>query len=377
MVINNLDEDISDRYGSITRTSGVMLPRTFLIVSLRYIGDVLLSTPLSRSIKVACPEAVIDYLVFEGAETILAGNPDIRSILTIKPDSRNKRDFLFRFRQYDIAIGVNASDRTTFQLIAKGKKTIGFANPRCKEWWKKLVLSHYSIYDPNRHVVELLLSQLRYIGIPPISEVSLYYQKEDLDAAREAAGQGDFILLHPYTRWEYKKWPSRNWADLSRRIKEEMKIRTMFTMAPGAFERRIQEEIQREGISKDHFINRILSLPQMAALLSMTMIYIGVDTVVTHMAAALGRPIMAIFGPTPPWRWGPWPNGHPVITPYEHKRGVQRKGNIIIMQKDWKCVACDRMGCEHTRDSKSQCLVDLSVGEVYTELRRLMNSMVM
>ena len=104
---------------------GMIGGRTFLIVSLRYIGDLLFSTSLARSIKAALPEASVDYLVFRGTEGILDGNPDIRRVFTIRPGSRDLRDLLGHFREYDVAIGVNASDRTAAQLLAKGKTTVG------------------------------------------------------------------------------------------------------------------------------------------------------------------------------------------------------------------------------------------------------------
>jgi heptosyltransferase-3 len=349
-------------------------PRTFLIVSLRYIGDVLLSTPLARSIKAAHPEAAVDFLVFEGTEGILGRNPDVRRVISVRPGSRSVSDLLGHFKEYDVAIGVNASDRTAFQLLSAGKTQFGFADPRPKEWWKRRFFTRCTTYDPKRHVVELLLGQLRHLGIPPIPEVSIHFGEEDLTAAREAAGEGDFVLLHPYTRWEYKKWPAANWAGLCRRIEEDAGERALFTVAPGSFEGGIRAEILETGVGADRFVSRELSLPQLAALVSLAKAYVGVDTVVTHIAAATGRNTVAIFGPTPPWRWGPWPNGHPVATPYEHRGGIQRRRNITIVQKDWECAACDRMGCDHAPESASRCLVELSVDEVYSELFRLTSS---
>ncbi len=347
-------------------------PMTFLIVSLRYIGDVLLSTPLARSIRTAIPEAAIDYLVFEGTEGILAGNPDVRNVHVVRAGSRRPGDLLARWRTYDVSIGVNASDRTAFQLIAGGSMSIGFADPRPKDWWKRRFLTHCSTYDPGRHVVELVLGQLRFLGIPPVSEVAIHFSDENAAAAREAAGADDFVLLHPYTRWEYKKWPSAQWAVLSRRIEEDLGTRALFTIAPGEFEAGIQAEIRKAGVGQDRFLSRVLSLPQLAALISLSNAYVGVDTVVTHMAAAVGRPTVAIFGPTPSWRWGPWPNGHPPSTPYGKGGGIQRRGGIVIVQKDWECASCDRMGCDHRPTSTSRCLIELAPEDVYAELRRFL-----
>jgi heptosyltransferase-3 len=349
-------------------------PKSFLIVSLRYIGDVLLSTPLARSIRTAWPGAVVDYLVFGGTESILEGNPDVRRVFTVHPGGRDFGDLLRRWDRYDVSIGVNASDRTAFQLIASGRRSIGFADPRPKEWWKRRALTHCSTYDPGRHVVELLLGQLRFLDISAVPEVVVPVREEDRAAAREATEGREFILLHPYTRWEYKKWPSANWAMLSRMIEEKTGIRTLFTTAPGAFEGRIREEIRAAGVEESRFLPGPLPLSRTAALVSLANAYVGVDTVITHMAAALGKKTVAVFGPTPPWRWGPWPNGYEGVQPYPRRGGIQRQGNVVIVQKDWDCVACDRMGCDHKRESTSRCLVELSLDEVYPELFHSMTS---
>lgn len=347
---------------------------TYLIISLRYIGDVLLSTVLSRSIRSAYPGAAVDFLVFEGTEGILAGNPDVRDVHTVRPGSRRLEDLFRRWKRYDVSLGVNASDRTAFQLVATGRRSIGFADPRPKEWWKRWVLTDCSIYDSGKHIVELLLGQLRFLGIPPVAEVSIHYREKDAKAAAAAGGEEEYVLLHPYTRWNYKKWPSENWADLCRSIERKTGVRTLFTVAPGTFEEQIQEEIRAAGIGDSKFVRGLLSIREIAALVARAKAYVGVDTVVTHIAAALGRPTVAVFGPTPPWRWGPWPKDHPVCTPYGRHGGVQQKGNVVIVQKDWECAACDRMGCEHTRESFSRCLLELAPQEVLGPLFSLLDS---
>jgi heptosyltransferase III len=346
------------------------LHRTFLIVSLRYIGDVLLSTPLSRSIKTAYPDAAVDFLVFEGTEGILAGNPDVREVFSVTPGSWALSDLANRWKSYDVSIGVNASDRTAFHLVAAAKRQVGFVEPRPKEWWKRALFSHASIYDTDRHVVELMLGQLEFLGIPPVPDIRMHFTVADLEAARAAAGPGDFVLFHPYTRWEYKKWPSRNWADLCRRLEGGTGIRVLFTEAPGAFEGRIREEILAAGMGDHRFAPLLPSLSQLAALISLAKCLVSVDTFVAHMAAALGVNTVAIFGPTPSHRWGPWPKGHPVSPPYERGGGIQRNGNVVIVQKDWDCAACDRMGCDHKPEASSRCLLEMPADLVYNEVLR-------
>jgi heptosyltransferase III len=352
------------RDGAVTRLE------TCLIVSLRYMGDVLLATSLARSIRAAVPNAAVDFLVFRGTEGILAGHPDIRRVITVDPGTRRLRDVLGRFRRYDVSIGVNASDRTAFQVAASGRKSIGFVEPRPKEWWKRALFSHASVYDTERHVVELLLGQLKFLDIPPVPDIRMHFTGADREAARAAAGPGDFVLFHPYTRWEYKKWPSRNWADLCRRVEKGTGIRVLFTEAPGVFEGRIREEILAAGMGDHRFVPSMPSLSQLAALVSLAKCLVSVDTVVAHMSAALGIRTVAIFGPTPPHRWGPWPKGHPVSPPFGSRGGIQRNGNVVIVQKAWDCAACDRMGCDDRPDASSRCLLELPPDLVYNEVLR-------
>jgi len=342
----------------------VSSPRSVLVVSLRYTGDVLFSTALARSIRLAHPETAVDYLVFRGTEGMLAGNPDVRHVETVEPGGRKAADLLGRFRKYDVAIGCNASDRTALQLLLSGRRTIGFLEERRGDWWKRWGFTHGTVYDKRRHTLEVLLGQLVPLGIPPVPELSVHYGKEDLARARAASGVGPFVLLHPYTRWSYKQWPARHWSALSLAVEKELGIRAMFTIAPGAEEERMREELVAEGVGEGRFLAEPMPLPVLSALLSLANGYIGTDTVVTHIAAALGVATVAIFGPTPTVRWGPWPAGHPLPSPYATRGGVQRAGNVLVVQKDWECASCDRMGCDHTRESRSRCLDEMGPSEV-------------
>jgi heptosyltransferase-3 len=343
-------------------------PATFLVVSLRYIGDVLLSTPLARSIRAARPEASVDFLVFEGTEGILAGNPDVRRVLTVRPGSRDRRDLLSHFREYDVAMGVNASDRTAFQLLAKGKKTVGFVDDRPKEWWKRALFTHATVHDPSRHTVEQLLGQLAPLGIPPVPEVSIHLDAADFAAARAAAGEAPFVLVHPYTRWIFKMWGAEKWAALYRLIGERTGVRVLFTTSPGAVEEGIRREIAAAGVPEAAFVAAPLSIRQVAALVALSDAYVGIDTMVTHLAAALGKQTVAVFGPTPVHRWAPWVNGPSPVSPWAMRGGTQRVGHVTVVQSGRECAGCDRMGCDHRVDSRSLCLEELPAETVFAGL---------
>jgi len=106
-----------------------------------------------------------------------------------------------------------------------------------------------------------------------------------------------------------------------------------------------------------------LALNQLGTLLRSARLYIGVDTSVTHLAAACDIPMITLFGATPPTNFGPWPNGFKGDQPYQ-LRGTQKVGLVTIVQGPGDCVPCRKAGCEDRPDSKSECLMNLSVAQV-------------
>ncbi|HEY8048166.1 MAG TPA: glycosyltransferase family 9 protein, partial [Ramlibacter sp.] len=117
-----------------------------------------------------------------------------------------------------------------------------------------------------------------------------------------------------------------------------------------------------------------LDFNQLVALLQRAALYIGPDTSVSHLAAATGVPVIAIFGPTNPLRWAPWParaQEEPILV---RSALMQQAGNVTIIQSSLHCVPCGRAGCEDHRQSRSDCLVDISPERVITEALRVLTS---
>ena len=107
-------------------------PARILVVTLRRLGDVLLATPLIRSLKRAYPDAAIDALVFAGTEGILAGNPDLAAVVTMppRPGTAETLALLRRlWRRYDLALSTHAGDRPTLFAWAAGRRSVGLVDP--------------------------------------------------------------------------------------------------------------------------------------------------------------------------------------------------------------------------------------------------------
>lgn len=104
-----------------------------------------------------------------------------------------------------------------------------------------------------------------------------------------------------------------------------------------------------------------LTLRQLIAVSSVCNIYFGIDTAPMHIAAALGKPVIALFGPSGAFHWGPWDN-EANEEPYQQKNGIQRFGKNVVIQRNWQCIPCGQDGCEGSKISR--CLFDIKPEEV-------------
>ncbi|MBT1075994.1 glycosyltransferase family 9 protein [Geobacter grbiciae] len=342
----------------------------FLIVSLRYIGDVLLSTPLALSIKARYPDAVVDYAVFRGTEGILEKNRHVRHVHVLEPGRWNLEVLQTIWKKYDIAIGSNPSDRTCIFTAVAAKSPYCFSYNRRNEWWKK-IFSNCRFYDHSHHIVPLLLTQLEPLGIPPLYRVVMGYDDADVTYAQEHIGGSDYVVMHPYARKEYKHWNPFAWRELARLVRRATGSRVIFTRSPDPRDDKLLESILQDVPDGVSALHRPYSLCQLAAALRASKGYVGVDTVVTHMAAALDVPTVALFGPTMVSHWGPWPNDSRSLAPYAPAGGIQRNGCITVVQKDMECVPCNMEECSFDESGKIVCLESLATNEVLKEFLAL------
>ena len=112
-----------------------------------------------------------------------------------------------------------------------------------------------------------------------------------------------------------------------------------------------------------------LDFAQLAGLLRRAALYVGPDTSVTHLAAACGVPVVALFGPVDPGLWGPWSGRLPPIVPYERRALLQRSGTVSLLQGTAACVPCNGAGCENHDASVSECLETMAPARVIAAAR--------
>jgi heptosyltransferase-3 len=267
-----------------------------------------------------------------------------------------------------VAISAQPGDRPTFNARMAGKAAIGTLEDDAGAFWKRWLLTRWNLFD-NRdtHTVVMNLRLAKLLGIEPKFDVVVSWHPSDanrvslmlpFDAVTEP-----YAVLHPFPKFNYKMWHRDGWAGLARHLLEQG-LRVVFTGSNAPDETAYVSGIARGLPEKAVDMAGRLNLGETGFLLSRARVYAGPDTVVTHMAAALGVPTVALYGPTNPVKWGPWPEHHVSdSSPYVMK-GSQRVGNVILLQGVGECVPCWEEGCERHIDSFSRCLLELTVERV-------------
>ncbi|MGO8921857.1 MAG: glycosyltransferase family 9 protein [Xanthobacteraceae bacterium] len=329
-----------------------------LVVILRRLGDVLLTTPLIRSLKRAYPQATIDALVFAGTEGVLAGNPDLAEIITM-PQRPRLADTLSLgarlFRRYDLAVSVQTGDRPiAFALIA-GRHSVGPVEPEgLASAIKRALLGRSHIRDRSEHRVVDILRLADVIGIPALRDVVC----PPPAPLPQVAPAQPYAVIHAAPMFVYKRWTADGWGALAAALRE----RGFTVAATGA----ASDRGYLDAVWRDARVVRLdgkLAWPELTALIADARVYIGPDTAITHLAAAAGAPTVALYGPTDPRLWGPWPCGG-LEASWQAAGTIQRRGNVWLVQNPLACLPCQLEGCERRLDSHSQCLDELTVAQV-------------
>lgn len=332
-------------------------PQRILVVALRRLGDVLLTTPLIRSLKRAYPDAMIDVLVFEGTQGILQGNPDIASVIAMPERGGIAASFALLtklWRRYGLAISTQSGDRPTFYAWAAGRTSTGFAEGTgALARLKRAMLTHPVEIVPGTHRVTEVLRLATALGIAPVAEVIAP------QGASAAAPARPYAVIHASPMYRYKRWTDEGWRVLA----PALAARGLAVVATGG--PADKDELDAIWSARPDVMRLDGALPwgELAALIRGAAVYIGPDTSVTHIAAATGTPTVALYGPTDPRLWGPWPAGG--LDPVWNAAGkIQTRGNVWLVQNPLPCLPCQQEGCLRRRDSHSQCLDELPVTQV-------------
>lgn len=348
--------------------------RRVLVIKLRHHGDVLLSAPVFSVLKARAPQAEIDALVYADTAAMLSLHPAIASVHSIDrnwkklgPLAQARAEWqllqTLRSRHYDLVVHLTEHPRGAWIKRLTGARWAVAPEVRGRGRFWQSAFTHFIGAPKNalRHTVERNLDALRRIGIYPAPAERRVTLVPGPDAearvggllADLGVGDGDFVHVHPASRWHFKCWPAEKMAAVIEHL-QRAGHRVVLSAAPDAAESAMIAAIQSHLAQPAMSLAGQLSLKELAALSRRARLFVGVDSAPMHIAAAMGTPCVALFGPSGDREWGPWQTPAGEAAP--------RRAHRVVVSDVHPCRPCGIDGCGGGK--VSDCLVALPVTRV-------------
>ncbi len=306
-----------------------------IIVKTSAIGDVTHSLPALNALRAQFPTASISWLVEEEAADILVGHPDIDLLLIssrkrwlrqlkagrILPACREIWRFIGEIRavRYDLLLDFQGLLKSGILIaLCRARRKVGFGRGMEHSEGSYLFLNEkIAPVSMDTHAVERELHLLNAIGIKTgqtACELPIAPQRrKEADNILSRAGADHarpLIILNPMTTWPTKHWPPEGFAALTRLLAKKG-VQIAFTGSPADWDE-IAAIIHKSQSGALNLAGKT-NLRQLAAVFARAAVVISTDTGPMHIAAAAGTPVVALFGPTAPWRTGPHGGQHTII----------------------------------------------------------------
>ena len=326
--------------------------KKFLIVILRFHGDVLLTKPMIDNIKLNVPDSEIDLLVYKGTGSILEHERNVSE--TIEIDAASNKNIIKRIKKeinlwkklysknYDYAFFLTTQWRVVPISWALGKamKTAVDDKKRRKNLWIK---SFSTIFPEalDNHIVQRNLVALESLGLKIFTEnltldpsyLDLEYKtlKETYPFLKE---ENSYCVIHPTSRREKKLWDKEKVGQLINLLLEKG-VSVVVTSGPDSHEIDYVDEIlKKAGIVDKKVLNLAgkTSLLGLAALIKGSQFFIGLDSVASHIAASVDKESITLFGPSNPVNWKPWSDKARIIS-QEDLRYIEVKDVMSLVDE--------------------------------------------
>lgn len=343
-----------------------------LAIQLGDIGDVVLTLPSLRALKTAFPDNHLVVCVREKAGALMDICADVDTVFRINKQDRKpveairyQLDFFSALRSYpyDLAIDFRTGTRGAILALLSGAKArLGFFDNE-DQLWRNRVFSHlvHFEYQKGTYVAEYYFEVIKSLGLTsesldPELAVPMAVKQHVLERLQRIGvdGQSAFIVLQPFSLWQYKELHADKYVDLIDQISRRCGLPVILCGA--ANERQRAQAITDRSHGKAINLAGETTISQLAGLLSLADIFIGVDSAGLHIAAAVGTPTASIFGPSDPASWAPRGSRHAVIQP------------------KLPCVPCRQKGCDNS--GVSRCLDELSMVEMMATIGPMLDRLV-
>lgn len=331
-----------------------------LVIRRRYLGDLVLLGPLLRNLRLHWPQARICALVEPAYAAVLTLNPDVDAVLPLPRGPAGWCRGLRRLRAAGFTHVFDLDNTEKTALLARWTGA-GFRAallhelpPRLRRLYTHLVIDPAAEHE-RRSIDEYYLQALAAAGVPVISRaVRLVPQASDLAATRRLVpDSGPRLLVHPGTRSPCRLWPLENFARVCDRAQAELGARVV--LAGGPEEQSLIAGIRQRARTAPAAVAPPLAVPLFAALAAQFDGMLCHDSGPMHLAAAVGTPVVALFGSQNLALWRPAGDRH------------------RLLQPPMPCRECVAPGVCVPEDSyRSYCVRRLTVDEVFAAVRDLL-----
>lgn len=331
--------------------------RRVLVVRLRSIGDTVLSTPSLIALKRFLPGAQIDILLEDWVAPVLNGFDYADEVITLGKGSFEKAKAAWQIRRngYDVAFNLHGGTTSTFFTRASGARhRVGYSNYRYSSLYTDLLSSSSDFWGEEfTHSAEQQLALLGFTGVPvsdrPKTRLAVTPEAVLSIEQRLAAINSEFALIHPAAAFATKQWAPENFA----RVSEYLAARGIKRVAVATKnERSVLDQLAAASRVPVITIDD-LTLPEITALASKARLFIGNDSGIAHMAAAVNTPSVVIFGSSNRNHWRPWTDAP----------------NEIVFEK-LPCQPCPGYECKEFGEPK--CILGVRTEKVIEAIERVL-----
>jgi lipopolysaccharide heptosyltransferase II len=341
-----------------------------LILKPSSLGDVIQALPVLRLLKLHFPESKIFWWIDSALAPLLAGDPDLAGVVRFErkrwarpqhwPEMFRSVRWL-RAQQFDLVIDLQCLARSgAFAWLARGNFLVGLDEVR------EGARGFYDVAVPRKsfhtHAVDWYLSVLPALGVPVHKNFAWLPERPEIAAEVKRKWPGAFvsaphsalrtphlILLQPGARWQNKRWPVGHFAELVQRLAQKHPD-TRFAILGGQDDQPLGEIILQAAPARCLNLCGGTSLLEMVEWIRLGDLLVTNDTGPMHAAAALGKPLVALFGPTEPRRTGPY-------------------GQLEnVLRLDLPCSPCLKADCHF--EKPEECLRAISPAQVLAQIQK-------
>ena len=329
-----------------------------LVVRLRSIGDTVLATSSLIALKRFLPAVQIDILLEDWVAPLLDGFDAVDRVIETGNDfrSRLKAAREIRRQKYDVVFNLHGGPTSALFVRASGAPhRIGYENYRWPSVYNHRLSSPSDFWNQEQnHSAEQQLALLGFVGVPvedrPRSRLTVTSAAmSSLEQKFKELGSSPFVLMHPAAALFTKQWDAKNFARIAEMMSERG-LRMVAVVAPG--ETRVLDDLRSATDANIVGFDK-LTLPEITALASRSELFVGNDSGIAHIAAAVDTPSVVIFGSSNRAHWRPWTDA-----PHE------------VVFETYHCQPCPGFECREFGDAP--CIRNVTVDAVASAIERVL-----